>query len=498
MSKVHAHQESADLRELDASGGWYRTENDLQIFFCRIVGFKACWLYEVLCRLIPLAQKRLAEGERLDLTQDFMAQQSGISKSQVQRELETLVAVGMVRKFQPSNKRCATYQLVRLQKLRDLGVETLTSRLGNPVRVSDAEGDDSDRREEALDDTPQSGVDSDDLHEDGESMPPGAVEASTRSAQSGNPDRVTGIEGGDGPGLDSPCTDSGSPVTQNPGVGDPGEGLLIKDKNIRQKDSPVVPVPGTVADPVLSFVDCRHGDPKFEVNLRDAARWVMEQDGITAGVSQTRRLEGVIAEALRLEAKQSRRELVELARLAAANWLEYRSTKGKFALKIENFMAQMVFRREKWGVRPAASSSSSASVGVNTETVEQAAEKDLQLRRAVQGYLEGNSVAIALAGHATFAARLDGLQAQAASSDLVVIDQALQHIEEELVEALKVATSPEDLALIEADADKSLAPYRGRMQAIQILQVREQWIYKRLIEAAKLPRLSLFYMKHGG
>jgi hypothetical protein len=35
------------------------------------------------------------------------------------------------------------------------------------------------------------------------------------------------------------------------------------------------------------------------------------------------------------------------------------------------------------------------------------------------------------------------------------------------------------------------------MQAVQIKQVQQQFLQKRLLEACKLPRLSLFYMSHG-
>jgi hypothetical protein len=34
------------------------------------------------------------------------------------------------------------------------------------------------------------------------------------------------------------------------------------------------------------------------------------------------------------------------------------------------------------------------------------------------------------------------------------------------------------------------------MQAVQIKQVQQQFLQKKLFEARKLPRLSLFYMSH--
>ena len=35
------------------------------------------------------------------------------------------------------------------------------------------------------------------------------------------------------------------------------------------------------------------------------------------------------------------------------------------------------------------------------------------------------------------------------------------------------------------------------MQAVQIKQVQQQFLQKKLLEANRLPRLSLFYMSHG-
>ena len=42
----------------------------------------------------------------------------------------------------------------------------------------------------------------------------------------------------------------------------------------------------------------------------------------------------------------------------------------------------------------------------------------------------------------------------------------------------------------------SLPPIAGKMQAVQIRQVQQQFLQKRLLEAHSLPRLSLFYMPH--
>jgi hypothetical protein len=76
------------------------------------------------------------------------------------------------------------------------------------------------------------------------------------------------------------------------------------------------------------------------------------------------------------------------------------------------------------------------------------------------------------------------------------LDRTLTVLEEKLFAALLTATPEDQLVALRAQADRELAPYRGRMQAVQIKQVQQQFLQKRLLEAHALPRLSLFYMPH--
>jgi hypothetical protein len=75
-------------------------------------------------------------------------------------------------------------------------------------------------------------------------------------------------------------------------------------------------------------------------------------------------------------------------------------------------------------------------------------------------------------------------------------DRTLTVLEEKLFAALLTATPESELTQLRAQADRELAPYRGRMGAVQIKQVQQQFLQKRLLEAHALPRLSLFYMPH--
>jgi hypothetical protein len=70
-------------------------------------------------------------------------------------------------------------------------------------------------------------------------------------------------------------------------------------------------------------------------------------------------------------------------------------------------------------------------------------------------------------------------------------------MDEKLFAAILAAEPEQDLVLLKEQAARELAPYRSRMQALQIRQIEQQFLHKRLIDKYKLPRLSLFYMSQG-
>jgi hypothetical protein len=76
------------------------------------------------------------------------------------------------------------------------------------------------------------------------------------------------------------------------------------------------------------------------------------------------------------------------------------------------------------------------------------------------------------------------------------LDRTLTVLEEKIVAALLTATPEDALTALREQAARELAPYRGKMQAVQIKQVQQQFLHKRLLESNNIPRLSLFYMPH--
>jgi hypothetical protein len=148
-----------------------------------------------------------------------------------------------------------------------------------------------------------------------------------------------------------------------------------------------------------------------------------------------------------------------------------------------------------------------ASIGAASNNTDEAAESGFETER-VALYLEDNALSIESAKLdppvdatvADIAGRLRalalGLRAEPTHS-LEELDRTLSVLEEKIFAALMTATPEQELVALREQANRELAPYRGKMQAVQIKQVQQQFLQKRLLEARKLPRLSLFYMSHG-
>ncbi|MDE1176584.1 MAG: hypothetical protein PW789_08240 [Edaphobacter sp.] len=90
-----------------------------------------------------------------------------------------------------------------------------------------------------------------------------------------------------------------------------------------------------------------------------------------------------------------------------------------------------------------------------------------------------------------------GVRIDSGSASLEELDRTLTVLEEKLFAALLTASDETTLTSLRDQAARELAPYRGKMQAVQIKQVQQQFLQKKLLEAHRLPRLSLFYMRLG-
>jgi hypothetical protein len=103
-----------------------------------------------------------------------------------------------------------------------------------------------------------------------------------------------------------------------------------------------------------------------------------------------------------------------------------------------------------------------------------------------------NAAAQQLVGFPELAEKLRSLAS--AKLPLEELEQSLTVLEQKLFALLLTTTSEADLLVLKQQAASELAPYKSRMPALQIRQVEQQFLHKRLLEKYNLPRLSLFYM----
>ncbi len=109
-------------------------------------------------------------------------------------------------------------------------------------------------------------------------------------------------------------------------------------------------------------------------------------------------------------------------------------------------------------------------------------------------FIERNAEALRDSGHADLAESLGSLDIEALYSDLEQLEQRLTAIEDKLIARLRASASEEALFEARRALDRELKPYRGKMTAAQLAMLEKQFLERRLLEAARLPRLSLFYL----
>lgn len=74
------------------------------------------------------------------------------------------------------------------------------------------------------------------------------------------------------------------------------------------------------------------------------------------------------------------------------------------------------------------------------------------------------------------------------------LERRLTVMEEKILAALLAATPDDEILSARVEADRDLAPYRGKMNGPQIERLQQQYLHKRILERYQVPRLSLFYM----
>ena len=149
-------------------------------------------------------------------------------------------------------------------------------------------------------------------------------------------------------------------------------------------------------------------------------------------------------------------------------------------------------------VMEAAEQQKEAATGAASVTTE--ASSGFESQR-IAGYLQAaadalDSSTIAAEALAVIALRLRDLANPSAleAVNLEDLERNLTTLEEKLFATLTTHVPEALLLKFKTEAARDLAAYRSRMSAVQLRQIEQQFVHKRLLEHYQLPRLSLFYM----
>lgn len=112
----------------------------------------------------------------------------------------------------------------------------------------------------------------------------------------------------------------------------------------------------------------------------------------------------------------------------------------------------------------------------------------------VREFVTRNALKLRKAGREDVAQSLEGLDLAMLYGDLEQLEQRLTAIEEKMIATLRASASEEALFEARRALDRDLKPYRGKMTADQLATLERQFLERRLLESAGLPRLSLFYL----
>jgi len=113
----------------------------------------------------------------------------------------------------------------------------------------------------------------------------------------------------------------------------------------------------------------------------------------------------------------------------------------------------------------------------------------------VRAHLARNASLLRKSGFDDFASSLEALDLDVLYADLEQLEQRLTVIEEKMIARLRSAASDEALFEARQSLDQQLRPYRGKMSADQLSMLEKQFLERKLLESAGLPRLSLFYLQ---
>ena len=218
------------------------------------------------------------------------------------------------------------------------------------------------------------------------------------------------------------------------------------------------------------------------VLLLSTLDWALIETWREAGVPLAAVLRGIDAAFDRYEARKTRAK----GRLAKVNGLAWTS---QAVMEAAAEMSEATIGLE-------AAAPERRDTGFEAMRVAAFLQVNAALLEHAAGAEKGGSAALQTAFTST-AGRLRELAAEVLASAhpaLDELDRMLTVLEERLHAAVTGSVPEAELLLLRETTDRELAPMRTRLGAVQLRQVRESLMHKRLFESRGLPRLSIFYM----
>jgi len=116
----------------------------------------------------------------------------------------------------------------------------------------------------------------------------------------------------------------------------------------------------------------------------------------------------------------------------------------------------------------------------------------------LETYLRNNAAEIRKqSGYDEIAASVDRAADEVSDlyGDLEDLERRLTALEDKMIAIARSRQTDDDLLRARRELDHQLRPYRGKMTAEQLSMLEKQYLERQLLEAAGLPRLSLFYLR---
>lgn len=112
----------------------------------------------------------------------------------------------------------------------------------------------------------------------------------------------------------------------------------------------------------------------------------------------------------------------------------------------------------------------------------------------VRAHIARHAETLRATGQPDLAESLERLPLETLYGDLEQLEQRLTAIEEKMIARARAAATEEALFEARRTLDQELKPYRGKMSPEQLAMLERQFLDRKVLEAARLPRLSLFYL----